>query len=153
MPADLAHLALERLAALATGARPGRGVTRLPFTREHRAALDLLIAQMEAAGLTVHLDAAGTLVGRREGPPSAPPGAPTLLMGSHQDSVREGGAFDGIMGVVLPILALNELRDEGLRLPFAVEILAFADEEGMRFPTALLGPRALAGPSTRACSR
>jgi len=74
-------------------------------------------------------------------------------MGSHQDSVREGGAFDGIMGVVLPILAQDVLRDEGLRLPFAVEILAFADEEGVRFPTARLGPRALAGPSTRACSR
>ncbi len=141
MPAEVARLALERLAALAACARAGPGVTRLPFTPEHRAALALVTAQMEAAGLAVHLDAAGTLVGRLEGPP----GAPTLLLGSHQDSVREGGAFDGIMGVVLPLLALETLRDEGVGLPFAVEVLAFADEEGVRFPTALIGPRALAG--------
>jgi allantoate deiminase len=59
--------------------------------------------------------------------------------------VREGGAYDGIMGVVLPILALMKLRAQAVRLPFAVEVLAFADEEGVRFPTALMGPRALAG--------
>ncbi len=141
MTADLAKRATGRLAALAACSRPGPGVTRLPFTSEHRTALDLLTAQMKAAGLDVHIDAAGTLVGRLEGPP----GAPTLLMGSHQDSVREGGAYDGIMGVVLPILALETLRDEGIQLPFAVEILAFADEEGVRFPTALIGSRALAG--------
>ncbi|MBQ1203070.1 MAG: M20 family metallo-hydrolase, partial [Loktanella sp.] len=96
---------------------------------------------MIQAGLTTHLDAAGTLIGRLEGPD----GAPTLLMGSHQDSVREGGSYDGIMGVVLPVLALHKLRDDGVTLPIAVEVLAFADEEGVRFPTALLGPRALAG--------
>jgi allantoate deiminase len=66
-------------------------------------------------------------------------------MGSHQDSVIEGGAFDGIMGVVLPVLALAKLQAEGISLPFAVEVLAFADEEGVRFPTALIGSRALAG--------
>ena len=120
---------------------PGPGVTRLPFTPEHRAALDLLTARMAAAGLQVTLDHAGTLVGRREGPP----GAGTLLLGSHQDSVRQGGAYDGIMGVVLPLLALEKLTAEGADLPFAVEILAFADEEGVRFPTALVGSRALAG--------
>ncbi|KAA9007806.1 M20 family metallo-hydrolase [Histidinibacterium aquaticum] len=133
--------AAEALASLSEHSEPGPGVTRLPFTPEHRAALDRLTALMESAGLTVSLDAAGTLVGRAEGPP----GAPTLLMGSHQDSVREGGAFDGIMGVVLPLLALARLRLEGTALPLSVEVLAFADEEGVRFPTALLGSRALAG--------
>lgn len=141
MAGDPGRVAAERLAALAACSAPGPGVTRLPFTPEHRAAITLLTGWMEAAGLTVALDAAGTLIGRLEGPA----GAPTLLMGSHQDSVREGGAFDGIMGVVLPILALEALRDAGVALPFGVEILAFADEEGVRFPTALLGPRALAG--------
>lgn len=138
---DWGALAAERLAALAELSMPGPGVTRLPFTPEHRAALDLLGGWMEGAGLDVRLDAAGTLIGRREGPP----GAPCMLMGSHQDSVREGGAFDGIMGVVLPILVLEKLRAEDVELPFAVEVLAFADEEGVRFPTALIGPRALAG--------
>ena len=126
---------------LAAISEPGPGVTRLPFTPQHRAALDLLGTRMEETGLSVLLDAAGTLIGRQGGPA----GAPVLLMGSHQDSVRQGGAFDGIMGVVLPILALKGLRDEGVRLPFAVEVMAFADEEGVRFPTALMGPRALAG--------
>ena len=133
--------AADRLAQLAGLSAPGPGVTRLPFTEHHRAALDLLRGWMEGAGLQVRLDDAGTLIGRLDGPE----GAPTFLMGSHQDSVREGGAYDGIMGVVLPLLALERLRAEGVRLPFTVEILAFADEEGVRFPTALLGPRALAG--------
>ncbi len=125
---------------LATCSEPGPGVTRLPFTPEHRAVIDLLRAEMEAQDLTVTLDHAGTLIGRREGPP----GSKTLLMGSHQDSVREGGAYDGIMGVVLPLLALAKLRSEGTALPFSVEVLAFAEEEGVRFPTALIGSRALA---------
>lgn len=129
------------LRALAAASAAGDGVTRLPFTSEHRAALDILRTLMTDAGLSVSLDAAGTLIGRQSGPP----GSMTLLTGSHQDSVRHGGAFDGIMGVVLPVLALQQLRDAGVALPFAVEVLAFADEEGMRFPTALLGPRALAG--------
>lgn len=139
--ADTARRAAALLAELAACSAPGPGVTRLPFTPEHRAVLDVLTARMAAAGMTVHLDAGGTLIGRRAGPP----GAPTLLMGSHQDSVPEGGAYDGIMGVVLPLLALEQLHAADITLPFAVEVLAFADEEGVRFPTALLGPRALAG--------
>jgi len=138
---DWGRICAGRLAELAGISEPGPGVTRLPFTPEHRAALDLLTRWMEAAGLSVHLDAAGTLIGHRQGPP----GAPTFLMGSHQDSVREGGAFDGIMGVVLALTALEKLAAEGAVLPFAVEVLAFADEEGVRFPTALIGSRALAG--------
>ncbi|NBB99087.1 MAG: hydantoinase/carbamoylase family amidase [Alphaproteobacteria bacterium] len=129
------------LGRLAACSEPGPGVTRLPFTPEHRAALAVLTELMQQAGLSVRLDAAGTLIGRMEGPE----GAPTLLMGSHQDSVREGGAYDGIMGVVLPVLALQKLRADGHELSFPVEVLAFADEEGVRFPTALMGPRALAG--------
>lgn len=138
---DWGKLAAARLAEIAKISEPGPGVTRLPFTPEHRQAIDLLTVWMHEAGLSVHLDAAGTLIGRQEGPA----GAPTFLMGSHQDSVRGGGAFDGIMGVVLPIIVLTRLREEPIELPVSVEILAFADEEGVRFPTALMGPRALAG--------
>jgi len=141
LTSDRGGIAERRLAELAALSEPGPGVTRLPFTPEHRAALDLLSGWMTAAGLSVTLDAAGTLTGRLEGPP----GTGTFYLGSHQDSVREGGAYDGIAGVVLPILAIEKLRAEGRPLPFAVELLAFADEEGVRFPTALLGSRALAG--------
>lgn len=117
------------------------GVTRLPYTSQHRAVIEKLTEWMQEDGLEVSLDDAGTLIGRREGPINAR----TFYLGSHQDSVREGGAFDGIMGIVLPILALRKLQEIGTQLPYAVEILAFADEEGVRFPTALVGSRALAG--------
>lgn len=127
---------LEQISACST---PGTGVTRMPFTPEHDQALDLLRDWMEQAGLEVSLDDAGTLVGRKTG--SDP--ARTLLIGSHQDSIPNGGKYDGILGIVLPIVCLERLREE--RLPFSVEILAFADEEGVRFPTALVGSRSLAG--------
>jgi allantoate deiminase len=136
---DWGQEAAARLDRIAACSGAGPGVTRFPFTPEHRAALDQIEGWMRAAGLSVRMDAAATLIGRREGPP----GAKTLFLGSHQDSVRHGGAFDGIMGIALACLALERLRDRAL--PFAVEVLAFADEEGVRFPTALMGPRALAG--------
>lgn len=130
---------MRRLDIMAECSEPGPGVTRLPFTPEHHCALKLLREWMEAADLAVHLDDAGTLIGRREGEDSSK----TLLLGSHQDSIPHGGRYDGILGIVLPIVCLEALRAE--KLPYAVEILAFADEEGVRFPTALLGPRALTG--------
>ncbi|KEP71688.1 allantoate amidohydrolase [Thioclava dalianensis] len=136
---DWGAVAAKRLEIIAKASEPGPGVTRLPFGPEHEAALEIMTEWMTAAGCNVTLDAAGTLIGRREGPA----GAPTLLIGSHQDSVRLGGAFDGIMGVALGCLALEALGDQ--TLPCSVEVLAFADEEGVRFPTALIGPRALAG--------
>lgn len=138
---DWGACAADLLDDLASLSEPGSGVTRLPFTAEHRAALELLAARMRQAGLSVTLDDAGTLVGRLDGPR----GRGALLMGSHQDSVRQGGAYDGIMGVVLPLIALEKLQAEGREPPCAVEVLAFADEEGVRFPTALVGSRALAG--------
>lgn len=133
--------AQDRLSYIARCSVYGEGVTRFPFTSQHEAALDAIRSWMSQAGLQVHMDAAGTLIGRKDGPE----GAPTFLIGSHQDSVRNGGGYDGIMGVVLGCLALEKLAADGNELPFSVEILAFADEEGVRFPTALMGPRALAG--------
>jgi len=137
---DWGQIAADRLETIARCSEPGPGVTRLPFTPEHGAARDEITRWMKAAGMNVTLDAAGTLVGR-----TGPEDGPTFYMGSHQDSVREGGAYDGIMGIALACLAVEKLANEGVELPFAVEVLAFADEEGVRFPTALIGPRALAG--------
>lgn len=121
---------------------PGEGVTRLPFTTEHISGNNLLKKWMLAAGLKIQLDDAGTLIGKYVSPN---PRAKTLLIGSHQDSGYNAGRYDGIMGVILPILALTELKKKKIDLPYHVEILAFADEEGVRFPTALMGPRSLAG--------
>lgn len=133
------QIAQERLADIATCSLPGPGVTRFPFTSDHRDALKVIGAWMARAGLEVSLDAAGTLVGRSAGAGAA------VLIGSHQDSVRDAGRYDGIMGIALACLAIEKLRSDGVTLGYPVEVLAFADEEGVRFPTALLGPRALAG--------
>jgi allantoate deiminase len=97
---------------------------------------------MRDAGLTVHVDAAGNLVGRR---PGSDPGAGTLLLGSHLDTVRDAGAFDGPLGVLVAVSVMQRLREEGVVLPFAVDVLGFSDEEGLRFGTAYLGSRAVAG--------
>lgn len=130
---------MRRLERIAGCSEPGPGVTRLPFTEEHRGAEALLRGWMEAAGLAAHTDACGTLIGRRDGARTRR----ALLLGSHQDSIPQGGRYDGILGIVLPIVCLEYLKDAPL--PFAVEVLAFADEEGVRFPTAMPGPRAIAG--------
>src|SRR5437868_8655938 len=82
---------------------------------------------MRQAGTTVTRDNIGNLHGRYEGT-----GNTTLLLGSHLDSVRDAGKYDGPLGVMVAIAAVHRLHDEARRLPFAIEILAFADEEGLR---------------------
>jgi allantoate deiminase len=104
---------------------------------------DALVGRwMKQAGLQVRVDAVGNLIGRREG---TTPGAKTLLLGSHLDTVRDAGKFDGALGVLLPIVALAELHRRGVRLPFAVEVLGFAEEEGVRFASAYLGSKGYCG--------
>ncbi|WP_246479120.1 allantoate amidohydrolase [Kaustia mangrovi] len=133
---------MARLDEAARFSEPGPGVTRFFLTPEHRQVADLVRRWMEEAGLAVHMDAAGTVVGRLEGPA---PDAPTLIVGSHVDTVREGGKYDGMLGVVMPIVCAQEIRRSGTALPYALEIVAFGDEEGARFPTTLIGSRALSG--------
>jgi allantoate deiminase len=121
---------------------PGLGVTRLFLSDQHRQTVEAVRGWMRDAGMETKLDDAGTLVGRVPGPS---PHSPVLIVGSHIDSVRHGGKFDGMLGVLLPIVCLRHLRSRGASLPFAIEIAAFGDEEGVRFPTTLLGSRAFAG--------
>jgi allantoate deiminase len=97
---------------------------------------------MAEAGMEVRVDAAGNLVGRL---PGDDPGAGTLLLGSHLDTVRDAGAFDGPLGVLAAVACVERLRADGTRLPFAVDVLGFSDEEGLRYGTAYLGSRAVAG--------
>ena len=133
---------MARLDALARCSDGGEDVlTRLYLSPAHAEAIGLLRGWMQAAGLTTRLDAAATLVGRLDGPP----GGKTLLIGSHIDTVRDGGRYDGNLGVLCGLAALDRLRREGTRLPFAVEMLAFGDEEGVRFPVTMTGSRACAG--------
>ncbi|MGE4482082.1 allantoate amidohydrolase [Acidocella sp.] len=116
------------------------GLTRRFLTSAHRAALDTLTGWMETAGMRARLDAAGTLIGRYEGT-----GPRTLLIGSHIDSVRDGGAYDGALGVMLGLGVVEELARQGKRLPFSIEILAFGDEEGSRFHASMVGSRYISG--------
>jgi len=95
---------------------------------------------MKALGMSVSVDAAGNLRGVY---PGASPGAPRLIVGSHLDTVPNAGAFDGILGVVLAITLLESL--DGLRLPFAIEVVGFSEEEGVRFGVPFIGSRALVG--------
>jgi allantoate deiminase len=92
--------------------------------------------------MTTWQDAAGNQRGRYE---AETPGAPAVLLGSHLDTVPDAGRYDGVLGVLLAIAVVERLHRAGTRLPVAVEVAAFGDEEGTRFGTALLGSRALAG--------
>jgi allantoate deiminase len=97
---------------------------------------------MREAGMEVGRDNIGNLRGRYEGANGV---HETLLLGSHLDSVSDAGKYDGPLGVLVGIAAVHSLNDRGIRLPFAIEVVAFADEEGLRFGTTYLGSRALAG--------
>ena len=110
------------------------------LTPAHRAAIDRVGAWMAEAGMQVRIDPAANLIGRYE---ATSPNAPALIIGSHIDSVGDGGKYDGPLGVMLGIECVAALQ--GRSLPFAIEIIAFGDEEGSRFPAAMLTSRAVAG--------
>ncbi|MGA1797169.1 Zn-dependent hydrolase [Sphingomonas sp. 4RDLI-65] len=110
------------------------------LTPAHRAALDCVCAWMSEAGMQVRIDPAANLIGRYE---ASTADAPALIIASHIDSVRDGGRYDGPLGIMLGIEAVAALQ--GRRLPFAIEVIAFGDEEGSRFPAAMLTSRAVAG--------
>ena len=124
-------------------ATPGCGVTRLPYTEEARAACNYLKERMEAVGLTVRLDNSGAVIGRMEGKDSA-----TIMIGSHFDSVKHGGAYDGIAGVVCAIEVARLLKESGKELRYSLEVIATNDEEGARFNAGLFTGKVLLGQLT-----
>ena len=120
---------------------PGR-LTRRFGTQAHADASAAVSEWMSAAGMAVRRDAIGNLIGRYEADGGD---APALLLGSHLDTVPDAGRYDGALGVLAGISVVERLRTAGSRLPFALEVVAFADEEGARFGTAFLGSSVLAG--------
>jgi allantoate deiminase len=140
-PALGEHIA-GRISRLAQISESETGLTRVFLSREHRQAADQLVAWMQEAGMSARMDAIGNVVGRYEG---IAPKAPALLLGSHFDSVRNAGQWDGPLGIITAIACVADLNRHAKRLPFAIEVAGFADEEGVRFPATLLGSRALAG--------
>ena len=107
-----------------------------------RRANKLVGSWMRDAGMQVREDAAFNLIGRWN---SAQRGAKTFLLGSHLDTVRDAGKYDGPLGVLTAIAAVQLLRERGVKLPFHLEIVGFSDEEGVRYQTAYLGSNAFAG--------
>ncbi|WP_409276034.1 Zn-dependent hydrolase [Neobacillus sp. SCS-31] len=124
------------------GATQNGGVTRLSFTKEEREAKDLIAGFMREAGLSVREDEAGNLIGRKEGTVE---GTPVVMTGSHIDSVFDGGNFDGPLGVMSAIEALQTMEEDGVTTEHPIEVVAFTDEEGARFSFGMLGSRAIAG--------
>ena len=107
-----------------------------------RRANELVGGWMRSAGMSVGRDAFGNLIGRYEGRGE---GGGTLVLGSHLDTVRDAGRYDGPLGVMVGLACVERLRDRDERLPYAVEVVGFADEEGLRFGTTFLGSSVFAG--------
>ncbi len=118
----------------------------------------LVATWMKGAGLKVRVDSVGNLIGRWEAASQAGRTGPvcrsgaaqpkTLLLGSHLDTVRNAGKYDGPLGVLLPIAAIADLRRRGVDLPFHVEVVGFSEEEGVRFASAYLGSKGYCGKLT-----
>lgn len=125
---------------------PGR-ITRTFASSAMRRANKLVGSWMREAGLQVREDAALNLLGRWN---STQRGAKTLLLGSHLDTVRDAGKYDGPLGVLTAIAAVQSLHERNVKLPFNLEVVGFSDEEGVRYQTTYLGSRALAGTLTSA---
>jgi len=118
---------------------PGR-LTRPFGSQAMREANDIVSGWMRVAGMTTRFDEIGNLIGRYEGT-----GNETLVVGSHLDTVRDAGRYDGQLGVMVALACVQQLHDRGERLPYAIEVVAFADEEGLRFGTTFLGSSVYAG--------
>ncbi|VTU23326.1 2-oxo-4-hydroxy-4-carboxy-5-ureidoimidazoline decarboxylase [Variovorax sp. PBL-E5] len=113
------------------------------LTDAHRACAQQIAEGMREAGFdSVQIDAVGNVVGRYE---AATPDAKTLLTGSHYDTVRNGGKYDGRLGIFTPMACVRELQRQKRRLPFAFEVVGFAEEEGQRYKATFLGSGALTG--------
>src|SRR5712672_2241450 len=138
----LGDLIVGRIDELAAISETEKHLTRIFLTAQHRAAADLLLSWMREAGMRAHLDAIGNVCGRYEGDR---PGLPSLMLGSHYDTVRDAGKWDGPLGLITAISCVGAMHKRGQRLPFAIEVIGFADEEGVRFASTLLGSRAVAG--------
>lgn len=133
---------MERLDALGRISEEPDRLTRTFCSLAMRRANDLVSSWMRDAGMTVAEDALGNLIGRYSGLDER---AKTFILGSHLDTVRDAGKYDGPLGVVAAIACVQKLHDQKIRLPFGIEVIAFADEEGVRYGTTFLGSRALTG--------
>lgn len=139
---DLGDSVMEQAAALAAWSDEPDGLTCTYLTPSHRRVATQIAEWMREAGMEVGIDAVGNVTGRYV---SDNPHARTLMTGSHYDTVRNSGRYDGRAGILIPIAAVKRLHDMGEKLPFHLELIAFSEEEGVRFQTAFIGSNAVAG--------
>lgn len=137
---EVAELILARCDTLASISELPDGILRQYLTDEHKQANRQVADWLTAAGLQTWQDAVGNQWGRL---PATDADAPRLIIGSHLDTVPYAGAYDGILGVLLGVALLEHFK-EGPSLPFHLDVVGFADEEGTRFGTTLIGSKALA---------
>jgi allantoate deiminase len=133
---------MQRIGALAKISEEPYKLTRTFASPAMRRANGLVGKWMREAGMKTRVDAIGNLIGHYAGEKS---NAKILLLGSHLDTVRNAGKFDGPLGIILAIACVEKLHRSKIKLPFAIEVIGFADEEGVRFQAAYLGSKALAG--------
>jgi allantoate deiminase len=133
---------MARLDRLAEVSESPLHLARRCYTPEHRQINDLAAAWMRNAGMSVHEDTVGNVIGRYEGKSQ---GAPAIMLGSHLDTVIMAGKYDGGLGILSAIDCVRSLNDRGIRFDCAIEVAGFADEEGVRFQSTYLGSRGLAG--------
>ncbi len=139
---EAAQLAMARADALARLSEEQGRLTRRSYTDVMRRANAEVAGWMRTAGMDVLQDSAGNLVGRYA---TSRPGTKALILGSHLDTVRDAGKYDGPLGILVALAVVDQLNRLRRRLPFAVEIICFADEEGVRFGSAYLGSKVVAG--------
>ena len=137
---DTAATVMERCELLGDISEEPGLLVRPYGSRAMREANDTVSGWMRAAGMTTRRDEIGNLIGRYEGT-----GDKTLIVGSHLDTVRDAGKYDGILGVMVALACVQQLHNRGERLPYSIEVVAFADEEGLRFGTTFLGSSVYAG--------
>lgn len=129
---------MERCDLLSNISEDAEGICRPYGSESMREVNKIVSGWMHGAGMTTRYDAIGNLIGRYEGE-----GNKTLILGSHLDTVRDAGKYDGILGVMVAVACVEKLLGE--KLPFSIEVAAFADEEGVRFGTTYLGSSVYAG--------
>jgi allantoate deiminase len=137
---DAATTVMERCDLLANISEEPGLLVRPYGSQAMQEANDIVSGWMRMAGMTVRRDGIGNLIGRYEGA-----GDKTLILGSHLDTVRDAGKYDGPLGVMVALACVQQLHNRGERLPFSVEVVGFADEEGLRFGTTFLGSSVYAG--------
>jgi allantoate deiminase len=139
---DAADTVMQRIASLGRISDDPACLTRTFGSAAMTRANDQVVLWMEEAGMAVRRDAIGNLIGHY---PAAAADAKILLLGSHLDTVRNAGQFDGPLGVLVAIAAVQHCHNRNVRLPFAIEVIGFGDEEGTRFQSAYLGSKVVAG--------